>query len=1014
MANEKFIIEVEIDASNAEQSMRNLTNAVGTAATTSGNADLTQLEKNLAKTATNSNRAAAGTRQLNQSLSTTRYALYDVSYTLGIVGAALLALPAASLAAAISFERDFANVTRTTGVTGDAISELRRELVNLSATTPVAFSDIAEISTLGGQLGIEAEGITDFTSVVARLTATTNLSAEAAGTALGRFQALLGVPSSEFENLASAILKVGVNSVATETQIVSIATQISSMADFAGLSADEVVGLAGALASVGAQPELSRGTITRVFTQMSRAIASGGERLEEFGRLSGITGEQFAEAFGTDQFGGVFQDFLTGIGEEGQNAISTLNELGITSVRDVPLLQRLALANDVVRQSFADAASGYETATILQEQYGITSQTTAARIQTLVGAVTALFDSIGSNVTGPLADFISFLTDATNAARAFLETDFGQNTAIALLVFTTLLGTLALLGAAFAGASAGAIALRQGVSGLAGVVGAYAGASNVATAATSRFAASATAASIGVKTLTVAMRALSLVGLALLLPDLGSFASDTVRAARGLDSDLVPTLDRVREAFSGGILGEGQFGFGTGALGSLSADMAAFGRSLGNLDTSSGQGLRDIKELDETLAELAVTNGPKALLYLEDLRKQFIENGGSQAAFNELFTDTVDALSDTSQAAIQAAQSAVELAEAEDYAAERAAYAAEAMGLTAEEYESFVSAIQSGSSAFFDWASNVDEAFGEAGGGIQQFIGTLGEQIDAQTDWANDIGILSARGADAFVSQIAAMGPDSAELAKQAVDLSADELYKLEEQARLAAFLASDALAESFTANLPALVAAFDAGGIEAVQALIAAQTEEARTGVSGAVDEFYSEWNKANKNNQLTPIPVTANTNPAREAVRRLIRDSKGTVIGVRVGAGITSRTALASGGPVVGPGTGTSDSISARLSNGEYVIRAASVRKYGTGMFDQLNRGVAKFANGGYVGPQRFANGGLASNSGGGVVELGPKSLGVLRRGLQADLAVSVGTEQIARAASSGSRSLQARGSN
>ena len=43
--------------------------------------------------------------------------------------------------------------------------------------------------------------------------------------------------------------------------------------------------------------------------------------------------------------------------------------------------------------------------------------------------------------------------------------------------------------------------------------------------------------------------------------------------------------------------------------------------------------------------------------------------------------------------------------------------------------------------------------------------------------------------------------------------------------------------------------------------------------------------------------------------------------------------------GGNVRGPGTGTSDSIPAYLSNGEYVIRASAVQKYGTGTFDALN---------------------------------------------------------------------------
>ena len=58
------------------------------------------------------------------------------------------------------------------------------------------------------------------------------------------------------------------------------------------------------------------------------------------------------------------------------------------------------------------------------------------------------------------------------------------------------------------------------------------------------------------------------------------------------------------------------------------------------------------------------------------------------------------------------------------------------------------------------------------------------------------------------------------------------------------------------------------------------------------------------------------------------------------------------ATGGYISGPGTGTSDSILARLSNGEYVMTADSVRMFGTGMLDQMNAGnLPAFAGGGGI---------------------------------------------------------------
>ena len=58
------------------------------------------------------------------------------------------------------------------------------------------------------------------------------------------------------------------------------------------------------------------------------------------------------------------------------------------------------------------------------------------------------------------------------------------------------------------------------------------------------------------------------------------------------------------------------------------------------------------------------------------------------------------------------------------------------------------------------------------------------------------------------------------------------------------------------------------------------------------------------------------------------------------------------ATGGYISGPGTGTSDSIPAMLSNGEYVIRSAAVDMIGRPALDALNAGrVPEFSGGGSV---------------------------------------------------------------
>lgn len=78
----------------------------------------------------------------------------------------------------------------------------------------------------------------------------------------------------------------------------------------------------------------------------------------------------------------------------------------------------------------------------------------------------------------------------------------------------------------------------------------------------------------------------------------------------------------------------------------------------------------------------------------------------------------------------------------------------------------------------------------------------------------------------------------------------------------------------------------------------------------------------------------------------------------------GITKKAA---GGYITGPGTGTSDSIPAMLSKGEYVIRSAAVDRIGVGALNAINAGATP----------EFSNGGSVDDAAGGDVNLSVSAL-------------------------------------
>jgi hypothetical protein len=113
--------------------------------------------------------------------------------------------------------------------------------------------------------------------------------------------------------------------------------------------------------------------------------------------------------------------------------------------------------------------------------------------------------------------------------------------------------------------------------------------------------------------------------------------------------------------------------------------------------------------------------------------------------------------------------------------------------------------------------------------------------------------------------------------------------------------------------------------------------------------------------------------------------RPDRPTVEGVTVQGPLKPDGSFAKGGHIQGPGTGTSDSILSWLSNGEFVIKASSVQKYGTNFLHSLNNGflpknlMPHFAAGGLVGASVEGASGIANSIQGGDVTVPLKVVNV-----------------------------------
>ena len=117
----------------------------------------------------------------------------------------------------------------------------------------------------------------------------------------------------------------------------------------------------------------------------------------------------------------------------------------------------------------------------------------------------------------------------------------------------------------------------------------------------------------------------------------------------------------------------------------------------------------------------------------------------------------------------------------------------------------------------------------------------------------------------------------------------------------------------------------------------------------TGAVNQWTATWQQANAISVPGMNAVVATMNEGIKAVNTVL-----TAVGLTFQIpAVVPVVAKAEGGPIHGPGTGTSDSINARLSDGEYVINAKSTAKH-FALIEAINDSAYKpgFAQGGIKG--------------------------------------------------------------
>lgn len=318
----------------------------------------------------------AGLARLTGSIRENRAAWDDLSTKAMIGGAALAGGLGLAGKAAIDWESQWAGVEKTVDGTDAQMAKLEGGLRNLAKELPATHEEIAGVAEAAGQLGVARKDILGFTETAIALGESTNLSAEEAATSLAKFSNIMGTAAREgvvgYEKLGSTLVELGNNGASTERDIMSMALRLAGAGKQIGASESDILAMANALSSVGIEAELGGGAMSRALLEMNTAVIGGGDELEKFAQISGMSAQEFAAKWRSDPIAAT-NDFVGGlgrIGASGGDASAALDSVGLSGTQNAQVLLRAAGSSDLMTESLKQGSAEWKVHSALAEEAG--------------------------------------------------------------------------------------------------------------------------------------------------------------------------------------------------------------------------------------------------------------------------------------------------------------------------------------------------------------------------------------------------------------------------------------------------------------------------------------------------------------------------------------------------------------------------------------------------------------------------------------------------------------------
>lgn len=158
----------------------------------------------------------------------------------------------------------------------DGLADLQRRLQEMSLSIPMTADQLAKIAAAAGQSGIAEKDLAAFTAQAARMGVAFDISAEASGEMMAKWQSGMGLSLERTYALADAVNYLSNNNAAQAKQIGEVLKRYGALGKLSGLTETHIAAFASTVIASGAEAEVAA-TGIKAFM---RAMSKGGSMSE--------------------------------------------------------------------------------------------------------------------------------------------------------------------------------------------------------------------------------------------------------------------------------------------------------------------------------------------------------------------------------------------------------------------------------------------------------------------------------------------------------------------------------------------------------------------------------------------------------------------------------------------------------------------------------------------------------------------------------------------------------------